>query len=413
MKALIFSAYYEPEIAASLYLSTNLYEDMASSGIDVSLFVPTPTRGVSALERKKYSKEKRIEQKCNGRLVIHRVSLPREGKNIFFRAMRYLLLNLAFFIKSIYEKPDFIFVQSTPPTQGVMAAIIKRFKKVPLVYNLQDIFPDSLVGAGITIEGSALYRIGRKLENFTYKNCDCIIVISEDMKNNIIKKGVPEEKVKVISNWVNSDSVYPVEKKNNYLFEKFQIDPSKFIVLYAGNLGYAQNIEVILHAAEMLKDNNGIQFVIFGKGNQEEEYKKIATSLNLDNICFFPIQPYSEVSFVYSLGDVSVVSCKKGFGGSAMPSKTWNIMATGTPILASFDRNTEMEKIVQDYKVGLFAEAENEKEFCANIVKLYKNRDLLTSFGVNARNYVENNLDRNVCTNQYIETIMEMLLCRK
>lgn len=409
MKALIYSAYYEPEVAASLYLSTDLYEDIANSGIEVTLYVPIPTRGVSKEERKIYSTKKKFEEQCDGKFHIKRVMLPREGKNSIKRAIRYILMNVIFVFKSISENPDFIFVQSTPPTQGAMAAVIKKAKKIPLIYNLQDIFPDSLVGSGMTKKGSFIFKAGRIIENFTYRNCDSIIVISNDMKNNIIEKGVPQKKITVVNNWVDSSIIHPIEKENNYLYEKYKINPNKFTVVYAGNLGYAQNINIILQAAKLLEDHENIQFLIFGKGNQETEYKREAMTLNLTNLSFFPIQPYSEVSYVYSLADASVVPCKKGFGGSAMPSKIWSIMATGTPVLASFDRETELENMILKEKVGLFSDADNVNALVCNILKLVGNSELKKNMGLNARKYVIDNLARKICTDKYINVIQKVV----
>lgn len=404
MKAIVFSAYYEPEVAASLYLSTNLYEDMAGSGIDVNLFVPLPTRGVSDEVRNKYKNHK-VEVRCNGRLRIHRIGIPKEGKSVIGRAARYILMNAVFILKSISSKADVIFVQSTPPTQGATAAIIKKVMHIPFVYNLQDVFPDSLVGTGIAKKGSAVYRMGRVIENFTYRNADKIIVISNDMKTNIMTKGVPESKIEIVNNWIDGNVVKPIPKDQNYMYEKFGLSRENFNVVYAGNLGYAQNIEVIIKAAEVLKDCSDIKFLIFGKGAQEEEYKNMAAELNLCNLSFFPIQPYSEVSYVYSLGDVSIVPCKKGFGSSAMPSKTWSIMAAGTPVLASFDSDTDMEKLINSQKVGMFNHAEDWEGLSSNIKYLYSNREYLQEYGRNARKYVEENISREKCVGKYIMCI--------
>lgn len=405
MNLLLYSAYYEPEVAASLYLSTNLYEDFAAAGMNVRLYTPLPTRGVTDEIRNAY--RGKIEKKIDNKLEIIRLNIPKEGKSIIKRTLRYLWMNIVFIHKASTFDADAIFVQSTPPTQGAMAAIIKKKKKIPFIYNLQDVFPDSLVGAGMTKENSFIYKIGRIIEDYTYKNADRIIVISNDIKQNIINKGVPEKKIVVVPNWIDSDVIHPVIKDDNYLFSKYNISKDKFTVVYAGNLGYAQNIEVIIKTAELLKEYKDIQFVIFGRGAQEDEYKEMAA--NLDNILFFPIQPYSEVSYVYSLGDASIVSCKKGFGGSAMPSKTWSIMATGTPVLASFDSGTEMEKIIKTEKIGLFSDAEYAMGLSENILKLYSDKSLREEYGKNARIYVENNLKRNVCTQRYIDTIMEIV----
>lgn len=405
MKLLIYSAYYEPEIAASMYLSTNLYEDFAYNGINVKLYVPLPTRGVSDSVRKQY--KGLVEKKVSNRLEIERLNIPKERRNTIIRAFRYLWMNLVFVCTSRKCDADAIFVQSTPPTQGAMAAIIKKIKGIPFVYNLQDVFPDSLVGARMTKEDSFIYKIGRKIEDFTYKNADRIIVISDDIKNNIIKKGVSPDKIVVVPNWIDSKVVYPVLKEDNYLYEKYSIEKNKFTVVYAGNLGYAQNIEIIIQVAKMFKDNDEIQFVVFGKGSQEEEYKKQAENLN--NLLFFPMQPISEVSYVYSLGDVSIVACKKGFGGSAMPSKTWSIMATGTPVLASFDSETDMEHLITHEKVGLFSDADDYMKLYENIIILFKNPELKNQLGMNGRKYVENNLKREVCTQKYVDTIFEVV----
>ena len=401
MKLLIFSAYYEPEVAASLYLSTNLYEDMAESGINARLYVPLPTRGVTDEDRKKY--RGKVEYKINNNLEIIRLNIPKEKKSPIIRALRYLWMNILFVFKSNKYDADAIFVQSTPPTQGAMAALIKKHKKIPFIYNLQDVFPDSMVGAGLTTEKSLLFKIGRLIENYTYKNADCIIVISNDIKNNIIKKGVSENKIIVIPNWIDSNLVHPISRQENYLFEKYKISREKFIVVYAGNLGYAQNIEVIIEAAKKLQDNELIQFVVFGKGAQEEEYKKQADGLR--NLVFLPIQPYSEVSYVYSLGDASIVPCKRGFGGSAMPSKTWSIMASGTPVLASFDSDTDLEKLIKKEEFGLFSLSEDADGLIKNILTLFNNPNLKKQMGENARKYVQSNLSRKKCTYQYIEAV--------
>ena len=137
MKLLAFNAYYVPEVLGSIRLSEELYSDLARNGIKVELYVPIPTRGINSETRKLY-KTKKLETTENGNLVIHRVWLPVERKGLVLRALRYLLQNIVFIYKSLFVKADVIFVRSAPPTQGAMAAIIKKIKHIPFVYNLQD-----------------------------------------------------------------------------------------------------------------------------------------------------------------------------------------------------------------------------------------------------------------------------------
>ena len=216
MKVLVFYPYYPPEIAASLYLYQDIVEGLAKEGHVVELFVPTPTRGVSEEIKKEY-RHKKLEISFDGRLRIHRFFCIQEGKNPVLRALRYFLTNFVYLWKGIFTKADVVFTLSTPPTQGLVLGILKKIKHLPAVYNLQDIFPDSMVNAGMTKKGSMLWKIGRTIEDFTYRNADKIIVISDGFKKNIMAKGVPEEKIEVIPNWVDTSDVYPVDRKDNIL----------------------------------------------------------------------------------------------------------------------------------------------------------------------------------------------------
>ena len=371
----------------------------------MELYAPMPTRGISQEVRKVYKKCKE-EYWYDGKLEIHRFSMYAEGKNPILRALRYVFCWCVQFWKGLCAKDiDLIYLASTPPIQGMLGAILKKYKKVPFVYNLQDIFPDSLVGTGLAKKDGILWKIGRVIEDFTYRNADKIIVISEDFKRNIMAKGVPEEKIEVIYNWVDEKAVIPIPYEENYLFEEFHIDRNKFNVVYAGNLGNAQNVSVIIDAAIHFKGFPDLQFIIFGSGGMEEELRELVKSNQLNNVLFFPLQPYDKVAYVYGIGNVCVVSCKKGFGGSAMPSKTWNIMSSGRAVLANFDEG-ELEMILKKNKCGLFSKAGDSNDFFRAIETLYKNPSFCDSLGRNGREFILNNLTKEVGVRKYVDIIM-------
>ena len=381
----------------------DLLEGFANHGWDVNLYTPTPTRGVTAQQRKEYTK-KRTEKKYEGKLTIHRMHLYREGTGFIPRALRYVLFSIECFWKAATVPADFIFTGSGPPTQGIVVGLAKKFsRKKKVIYNLQDIFPDSLVTSGICGEDSILMRIGRMMENCTYRNADVIITITDDMKANIVGKGVDPAKVKVVRNWIDVDKIQPVNREDNTLFEDFGLERDKFYVVYAGNLGKVQGAEVILKAAEMLKDQDNIRFVIFGNGSEEESI--IRKGADLPNLSIFPLQPMDRVSEVYSLGDVSIIPCKAGTGGSGMPSKIWTIMATGTAIIASFDLGGEMERTIQEAGCGYCVQAGNARELARTIVELKNKPELVKKMGRNARKYAEMNVAKEEAVQQYIEII--------
>ena len=425
LKILFLPTYCVPEKAAGSYLGLNRNQAYADLGWDMITFAPTPCRGIDAATRKKYKgKEYRVEKDFDGHRTIYRFSMYAEGKNSVMRALRYFFISIKHLNRALFSKyakdVNVLFLSSTPPYQGLLGATVKKFRKIPFVYNLQDIFPDSLVGTGMTHKGSLLWKIGRRIENFTYRNADKIIVISQDFKRNIMAKGVPEEKIEVIYNWVDENAIIPVKDEENELFEEFGIGRDKFRVVYAGNLGNAQNIEIIVEAAKRLKDKGNIEFVIFGTGGLEDEIKATKAKEQLDNLKILPLQPYERVAKVYGLGNVCIVACKPGLGGAAMPSKTWSIMSSGRAVLANFDEG-ELKEIVEgepafrqaqgpqlNKPCGVFTKAGDLEGFVKVIEELSQQPERCAEMGRNGRQFILESLTREVGTRRYVEVIRQV-----
>jgi len=426
MRILRFPAYFEPEQAASSFLWQNLSEGIAKAGVDTVVYTPIPTRGVTE-EVRKYYKSHRIETKHNGRMVVYRFSLYGEGKNPILRAMRYVLQDIIQFNKAVFAKDarlcDVLFIASTPPIQGAMAAMVKKCRRdhIPFVYNLQDIFPDSLVGTGLAKRDGLLWKIGRKIEDFTYKNADKIIVISQDFKRNIMAKGVPEEKIVVIYNWVDQNAVVDVPREQNKLFDMYGLDRSKFYITYNGNIGLTQNMEMLTEVAYEFEEEglSDIHFVLTGNGAYWDTLVSTLRGLRKElrvtapdgseantfgNITLLPFQPYEDISHVFSLGDVSLVISKPGVGENSVPSKTWSIMSASRPVLANFDEN-ELKTIISDNNCGIFTKAGDKDAFKEAILYLYKNPDKCREYGQNGRKFVMENLTKEVGTQKYVDVI--------
>lgn len=400
MKAIFPCSYYLPETAASLYITDNIVHACAENGVEVDLFTPTPTRSVP--EGATWERE---EQQVDGKLRIHRFHLYGEGKNPVLRALRYLLGELILLHKCLWTKYDVAFIDSTPPIQGLKMPLIKWFKRKPMVYNAQDIFPDSLVGTGLTQKGSLIWKIGRIVEKITYKYSDKIIVISEDFKKNLMEKGVPEEKIVVVYNWVDQNAVVNVDRADNKLFDKYGLDREKFYVTYNGNIGLTQNMDMLLSVAEELQQTHqGINFVLVGNGAYLDDVKRIVAEKKLENVHLLPFQPYEDISYVFSLGDVSLVISKPGVGSNSVPSKTWSIMSASRPVLANFDEN-ELKDIVAKNKCGIFTKAGDKDAFKEAILKLYSDKELCKEYGKSGRQFVMDNLTKEVGAGKYVEVI--------
>lgn len=405
MNILFLPAYFYPEHVASSHFMDHVREKLADNEIEMGLYAPTPTRGISKKVRNEY-KNIPYENFYNGKLKVQRFSMFSEGKNPIQRALRYFLCSIQHYrYGKSAGNADLIFVASTPPTQGWIAAKVKKKLKIPFVYCLQDIFPDSLVGTNLTKKGSLLWKIGRKIEDYTYKNADKIIVISEGFKRNIMSKGVPEEKIEVIYNWVDENEVIPVERNKNILFDRYDLDKNKFYVTYNGNIGLTQNMNLLLEVAKMCTPLEDIHFVIMGEGAYKKDVEQMIEAENIENVTLLPFQPYKEISHVFSMGDVGLVISKENVGQNSVPSKTWSILSAARPILASFDENSELQEIIQKYDTGIFVKAGEKEELYDAIIELYNNPRKREEMGKNGRAFILENLTREIGTSRYVEVI--------
>lgn len=400
MKILIPSSYYHPEQCAGLFVIDDMTEEAARQRITSLITVPTPTRNVPS-----DAKWERDEYLYDGIVYVHRFRMYGEGKNPVLRALRYLLCEIVQLHYMLWKKYDVAFIDSTPPIQGLKLPIVRLFRKKGIVHNVQDLFPETLSGTGLAKQGGLLWKIGMWVSNVTFRNSDKIIAISNDIKRSMVARGVPAEKIEVVYNWVDEKTVQPVAKEDNPLFEEFGLDRNKFTIVYAGNLGNAQNIGIVLDGAKELPE---VQFAVFGSGGLENDVRKRISDDGLTNVHLNPLQPVERVKYVYSLGDACIVSCKEGLGGSAMPSKSWSIMSCGRPVVASFDEG-ELKEILENNNCGVFSHAGNVKEFVAAIRQMATNREECEEMGKNARQFILNNLTKEVGVKKYVDIIKSVV----
>ena len=406
MKVIFPFSYYYPEQCAGIFVVDDLMHRLAAEGDESVIYVPTPTRNV-----REGVEWKRKEVLCDDKMVVKRFRMYGEGKNPLLRALRYCFCELVYLHHLLCDKYDVAFIDSTPPIQGLKLPIVRLFRKCPVVYNAQDLFPDTLSGTGLAKKGGLLWKIGSWVARVTFNNTDKIIAISEDIKRTLVEeKGIPADKVVVVYNWVDSDAVVPIAKEENPLFEEFGLNREKFHVVYAGNLGNAQNINIVVDAAARLRDNENVEFVVFGSGGLESDIRARIETEGLKNLRLLPLQPVERVKYVYSLGDVCLVSCKEGLGGSAMPSKTWSILSCGRPVLANFDEG-ELQMILTKNELGVFTKAGDLEGFVEAISQLAAEPEKCEKMGARGRQFILDNLTKDAGTRKYAEVLRSV--CKK
>ncbi len=301
------------------------------------------------------------------------------------------LNDLSFLVLALFQglaipRPDLVLSQTSPPGVWWVGFLLSRWHRVPWIHIFQDIFPDNLKVLNGSRNGT-FFSLLDKVSNFPLLKADRLIVVGEDMKSRLIKKGFPASKIYRTHNWVDLDFIRPLPKKNSFS-EKHQL-ADRFVVLYAGNFGRIHNFEDFLAAADRLKDNSGIRFVLVGDGALKKNLAKQCEAKKLQNVSILPYESRSMLPKILATADVSVVLLKKGMVGLSVPSKIYSMLASGRPVLACVEEESEVARLVRESNSGFVIPPGKADEWVARIQQLIQNPGLKEELGRNARHFVE------------------------
>ena len=271
--------------------------------------------------------------------------------------------------KAIWKHRDCeaVFNQSSNAA-GVMAFMVKRLlPKARLTYNVQDIFPEN--AAYIGSAKGIVYKILSAEQRYAYRHADQIITISEDMKELLIEKGADSQKTEVVYNWSYTDSLYRYEDVYSEKIAKF-LSTDKFNVVYAGNIGAMQNVDVVVETAKLMQDEEDIHFHIFGDGMYKERLQHEAERLR--NISFWPMQPSELAPSIYAMADVNVIPLAPNIYRTALPSKTATCIACGKPIVFCIGRESKLLNILEQNGLCAFVPSDDAKCLVESVLSLKK-----------------------------------------
>jgi len=320
-------------------------------------------------------------------------------------------LNYLFFIpaavsaSSSVKKPDIVIGTSPQFFCAVAAFIISRLKRCPFIFELRDIWPESIVTIG-AMHKSFVISLLERLELFLYRHSSMIIALTNAFRENLISRGIPATKIKVLKNGVDLSFFKPKERSKE-LINTLKAE-NKFIVSYIGTVGMSHAIDKIVDVAEKFSSNPEILFLIVGEGAQKRYIEHIVSTKNLDNIKVLPGVSKKEIIDYYAVTDLNLVTLRNTpLFKTVIPSKIFEIMAMSRPILCAVDG--ECRQIIEDSDSGIFVEPENVEQIAKCITDLYNKKDLLKKMGESGRLFVEQNADRNKIANEYLNILKDKL----
>ena len=387
-----------------------LYElalDLGEYGAEVTVITGFPSRRISKNIRDYYL-EYPVER-VSKNVTVRRVgSRKGEGDGLLVRMFKYLFLTNTIYHEAKKLKTDIYYIYSSPPFLGYIGC--KLAKIAPTVYNAQDLFPETLVHMKHLSMKNLIIRWLRQKEISVYKKNTRIVTISNDMKKTIIATGCEADKVDVIWNWADISSLHHVVREKNQIMDELGIDKFKFIVSYAGDIGLFQGWDIILEAAKVLaRDYVDISFAIIGSGSFKSRLETRIVEEKIENVQVFPLQPASRLSEIYSVGDIEIIPVEEGITKIALPSKFGVIIASGSPVLAITDLDSDMAKIIDEFQIGISVEYGDVKKLVEAILYCRSDRDKLEKWGRNARMLAESNYSRKKQTKKYYDLLHSLV----
>ena len=410
MRVQVICPHFEPDAAPTGVVMTEIAHRLIDAGHELDIITSLPWYTHHAVEKGWGGRPVRKEKMPWG--TISRVHpFPTDKRNIPARALAFAGFTMLATVVAVVRRrrPDVVLAMSPPLTLGLAGWVAARVRRVPLVFNVQDIFPDVAIEVG-AIKGRRLIGLLRWLERFVYRRADAVTVLSDDLRENVLSKmgeagvgGTTE--VRVIPNFVDTERIQPGPRLNSY---RRQHDlGERVVVMYAGNIGFSQPLDLMIDAARVLAHRDDVTFVINGGGSERPRLEEEAAGLS--NVRFIDFQPPDLLAEVLAAADVHVIALRKGLARSSVPSKLYSILAAGRPVLASIDLDTEVHSVIDLHQCGLSVEPEDSDAFVAAVTALIDDPDARASMGEKGRSFVETWVSPAGVAAAYVELFIELI----
>ncbi|MCD6400842.1 MAG: glycosyltransferase family 4 protein [Anaerolineales bacterium] len=384
MKILLITPFYAPDLGPSAPLFTMLCEKLVRFGYKVSVIAAVPHYPIGTVTKefrgKLFQREKR-----NG-VDVTRVWVPSLNRSHlgqrFLGFVCYQLLATFAGLKCHYDA----LIISNPAIESVLPFIVLSvLRKKPAIFSVHDIYPDVGVRLGV-FKHKPIIKLVEHMERFCLDRAVYVRVLSKGFRQILRTKGVPDSKLVLIWDWVDTDFIKPLTRTN--LFSKNCGLNSSFIIMYAGNIGLSQGLEYVIETAKLLAKEPNISFVFVGDGAGKESLQGMIQSSGLVNVQLIPFQPREVLPMVLASADVSLITLKRGVGTDSVPSKCFSILASGRPIIAAVDKGSDTWNLINQAQCGICIEPENPEALAETILRLYHDKNYRVKLGNNGREYV-------------------------
>jgi colanic acid biosynthesis glycosyl transferase WcaI len=393
VRILLIAQYYWPETIGAGTWIRQLAIDLSRKGHQVTVLTAFPTYPQGRVFPG-YSNSVLLREELDGIKVIRTYIFPAAGKSFWPRAASFGSFCMsALWGGLLTPRPDVIYAILPPLPLGWTAELLGLLRFAPVVINIQDIYPDIAISLGY-LRNTFAIRVFQKMERSIYQHAIAVVVLADAFRMNLIGKGVPPGKIYTIPNWVDMEAIQPASKSNSV--RTSLVADGNLLVVYSGGMGINTCLDGVVEAARILA-NESHQFVMFGEGAYKESLEAKARGYRLQNLRFLPFVRTEEYPQTLAASDLQIVVLNEAATNASLPSKVLKIMASGRPVLAIAQPDSELSKLVKKAECGVTVSPNDAEGIARTIRQLAREPERLDAMGQCSRRYAVDHFDRGRC----------------
>lgn len=387
LRLVVLCPHFDPDTAPTGRVISRIVDELAARGHELHVVTALPWYRTHALEAGWSGRLSRTERTTWGRVRRLHPFPGGDKRNLARRTAGFVGFSALAGWAGLgaggwFRRVDAVIAMSPPLTMGVTGRLVAWAHRAPLVFNIQDVFPDAAVETG-AITNTRVIALARRLERVSYRLADAVTVLSDDLRANVVAKLPPAraDRVHTIPNFVDTERIRPGDRDTPYRRELGLGDGP--VVLYAGNIGFSQSLDLMLDAARRLPQAT---FLINGDGAARPDLE--ARAAGIANVRFAGFVPDDRLVELLATGDIHVVPLRRGLGAVSVPSKTYSILAAGRPVVAAIDAGTEVPRILAASGAGVAVEPDDSDAFAGALARLLDDPSAARAMGERGRSWV-------------------------
>lgn len=378
---LFINRVYPPETGATGRVLEHVAHGFADAGWDVSVLTTAGERTCSGV-------------KARNRVKVIRVACGFSKRSLIARALGYALMIPSLLLRTLMlPRADVVVTKTDPPMLLILGPFLKLLKGSRLIHWAQDLYPEVAEEAGVLPKdgaGGMVTGFVRHLSTLSMRRHDLTLAVGRCMAGRLARRGIPEGRIRVVTNAGVEDDIVPVSRENNVFRKRLGLEDA-FVVEYSGNLGRAHDFGTVLEAARLLEERgkSGIRFLFVGSGPGERMLRRDVERMGLSSVLFLPPQPVELLSESLGAGDLHLVTMKSEMAGLVVPSKFYGVMAAGRPCLFVGPEESEVARVIIDHAVGEVIAPGDAQALVMAILRYQGSPDLTAQAGERGRLFLK------------------------